>query len=38
MTDDRERHDPDLGESLADAPLRPHRCYVPDLKPALPLI
>jgi phosphoribosylformylglycinamidine cyclo-ligase len=33
-----ERHDPDLGESLADALLRPHHCYVPDLKAALPLI
>ena len=32
-----ERHDPDLGESLADALLRPHHCYGPDLKPALNL-
>lgn len=33
-----ERHEPELGESLADAILRPHHCYVPDLKPALSLI
>ena len=33
-----ERQDPDLGESLADALLRPHHCYVPDLKGALSLI
>ena len=33
-----ERHDPDLGESLADALLHPHHCYVPDLKAALGLI
>lgn len=33
-----ERHEPALGESLADALLRPHHCYVADLKPALPLI
>jgi phosphoribosylformylglycinamidine cyclo-ligase len=46
MTEDRaasdrarlERLDPDLGESLADALLRPHACYVPDLKPALALV
>jgi phosphoribosylformylglycinamidine cyclo-ligase len=30
-----ERHEPDLGETLADALLRPHLCYVPQLKPAL---
>jgi phosphoribosylformylglycinamidine cyclo-ligase len=30
-----ERNDPDLGESLADALLRPHHCYVPDLKDAI---
>ncbi len=39
--DDRrrlERHDEDLGETLADALLRPHRCYLEDLKPALGLI
>ena len=38
---DRERllrHEPELGETLADALLRPHRCYVEDLKPALGLI
>jgi phosphoribosylformylglycinamidine cyclo-ligase len=33
-----ERHDADLGESLADALLRPHHCYVSDLATALPLI
>jgi phosphoribosylformylglycinamidine cyclo-ligase len=32
-----ERDDPDLGESLADALLRPHHCYVPDLTAALNL-
>ncbi|MPZ48525.1 MAG: phosphoribosylformylglycinamidine cyclo-ligase [Dehalococcoidia bacterium] len=32
------RLEPDLGETLADALLRPHRCYVNDLKPGLPLI
>jgi phosphoribosylformylglycinamidine cyclo-ligase len=30
--------DPQLGETLADALLRPHRCYVTDLKPALNFI
>ena len=33
-----ERQDPDLGQSLADALLRPHYCYVLDLKDALHLI
>ncbi len=33
-----ERHEPDLGESLADAILRPHICYVSPLKPGLALI
>jgi phosphoribosylformylglycinamidine cyclo-ligase len=36
--DDRprlERYEEDLGETLADALLRPHRCYLPDLKPAV---
>jgi phosphoribosylformylglycinamidine cyclo-ligase len=33
-----EGFEPDLGETLADAILRPHHCYVPDLKSALPLI
>jgi phosphoribosylformylglycinamidine cyclo-ligase len=32
-----ERIEPDLGESLADALLKPHICYVPDLKAGLPL-
>ena len=31
-----ERHYPELGETLADALLRPHRCYYNDLKPLLP--
>jgi len=38
---DRERlarFEPELGETLADALLRPHRCYINDLKPALHLI
>ncbi len=30
-----ERHEPELGESLADAILRPHVCYASPLKPAL---
>ncbi len=30
-----ERYEEDLGETLADALLRPHRCYVNELKPAL---
>ena len=29
---------PELGETLGDALLRPHRCYYPLLEPALPLI
>jgi phosphoribosylformylglycinamidine cyclo-ligase len=33
-----ERLDPDLGETLADALLRPHICYVNHLRPELPLI
>jgi phosphoribosylformylglycinamidine cyclo-ligase len=33
-----ERFEPDVGEPLADALLRPHKCYVPDLRPALPVI
>jgi phosphoribosylformylglycinamidine cyclo-ligase len=33
-----QRVEPELGESLADALLRPHRCYHADLKPALALI
>jgi phosphoribosylformylglycinamidine cyclo-ligase len=33
-----DRFEPDLGETLADALLRPHRCYVNDLKLALSLI
>jgi phosphoribosylformylglycinamidine cyclo-ligase len=33
-----ERIEPELGETLADALLRPHRCYVTDLKPALGVI
>jgi phosphoribosylformylglycinamidine cyclo-ligase len=32
-----ERHDSELGESLAEALLRPHHCYVPDLRTALNL-
>jgi phosphoribosylformylglycinamidine cyclo-ligase len=28
----------ELGETLGDALLRPHHCYLPDLKPALPVI
>jgi phosphoribosylformylglycinamidine cyclo-ligase len=39
--EDRERllrFEPDLGESLADALLKPHTLYVPMVKPALPLI
>lgn len=31
-----ERHYPELGETLADALLRPHRCYYNDIKPLLP--
>jgi phosphoribosylformylglycinamidine cyclo-ligase len=31
-----ERHEPDLGETLADALLRPHRAYYNELKPATP--
>ncbi len=30
-----ETYEPDLGESLADALLRPHRCYWPDLQSVL---
>jgi phosphoribosylformylglycinamidine cyclo-ligase len=33
-----ERFEPELGESLADALLKPHRSYVQELKPALGLI
>jgi phosphoribosylformylglycinamidine cyclo-ligase len=33
-----ERLEPELGEPLADALLRPHRCYVNDLKPVLGMI
>jgi phosphoribosylformylglycinamidine cyclo-ligase len=33
-----ETHNEDLGETLGDALLRPHHCYLPDLKPALPVI
>jgi phosphoribosylformylglycinamidine cyclo-ligase len=33
-----ERYEPELGETLADALLRPHRCYYLELKPALTLI
>jgi phosphoribosylformylglycinamidine cyclo-ligase len=33
-----ERIEPDLGESLADALLKPHICYLSDLKAGLPLI
>jgi phosphoribosylformylglycinamidine cyclo-ligase len=33
-----ERHVPELGETLAEALLRPHRCYYHDLKPSLPYI
>jgi len=29
-----ERYEEDLGETLADALLRPHRCYLQDLRPA----
>jgi phosphoribosylformylglycinamidine cyclo-ligase len=32
------RFEPELGETLADALLRPHRVYLNDLKPALPFI
>ena len=31
-----EQHYPELNETLADALLRPHRCYYNDLKPFLP--
>ena len=30
-----EKHDPDLGESLGAALLRPHRCYLPVVEPFL---
>jgi phosphoribosylformylglycinamidine cyclo-ligase len=30
-----ERYEPDLGETLAEALLRPHRCYLAELRPAL---
>ena len=33
-----ERREPALGESLADALLRPHRAYFNELKPALPYV
>lgn len=33
-----EAHNEDLGESLGDALLRPHHCYLADIRPALPLI
>jgi len=33
-----ERFEPELGETLAEALLRPHRCYLPELQPALGLI
>jgi phosphoribosylformylglycinamidine cyclo-ligase len=33
-----ERYDEQLGETLADALLRPHLAYVSDLAPALPLV
>ncbi len=33
-----ERHYPELGETLADALLRPHRCYYNDLRPLLLLV
>ena len=33
-----ETHNEDLGETLGEALLRPHHCYLRDLNPALPLI
>jgi phosphoribosylformylglycinamidine cyclo-ligase len=33
-----ERYEPELGETLADALLRPHRPYYRELKPALPYV